>query len=326
MQSLSRIVSLAALGLAAALPQAAAAQQFPQKVITILVPFGPGGGTDQVARLIAPRISEAVGQPVIVENKPGGNGQVAASTLKLQQPDGHTVLAVSQGILATNPWVYPKLSYDPKKDFTPVTLLYSSTHVLLVPSASSAKSAADVIAMAKAKSGGLNFGSVGIGSGAHIAGELWKQAAKIEAVHIPHKGSADLIPNLIAGRVDYGFDGPSMAARLVQDGKLRALAVTDSKPSPSFPGVPTMAEAGFPGVELNSWFGIVTVAGTPKPVIVRLHAEFAKAISAPDVGERLAALGNQATPSKSPEDFAAMVAAETERHGKIVKAAGVKVE
>lgn len=304
----------------------AAAQQFPSRPVTIIVPFGPGGGTDQVARALAPKVSEAIGQPVVVENRPGGNGQVAASALKLAKPDGHTVLAVSQGIVATNPWIYQKLSYDVQKDFEPVTLLYSSTHLLLVPATSPAKSAKDLLAQAKGKSGGLSFGSVGIGSGAHIAGEMWKQAASIEAVHIPHKGSADLLPNLLAGRLDYAFDGPSQVGPMIRDGRVRALAVTDAKRAASFPDVPTMAEAGFPGVEMNSWFGLVTVAGTPRAAITRLHAEFVKALAFPDVEKRLADLSNQATPSRSPEDFAAMIAAEQQRHAKVVKAAGVKAE
>jgi tripartite-type tricarboxylate transporter receptor subunit TctC len=304
----------------------AAAQQFPSKTITILVPFGAGGGTDQVARMLAPKISESVGQPVIVENKPGGNGQVAAAALKNAKPDGHTVLAVSQGIVATNPWIYPQLSYDPQKDFLPITLLYSSTHLLLVPAASSAKSVKDLVAQAKGKQGGLTFGSVGVGSGSHIAAETWKQASGIEAVHVPYKGSGDLLPNLLAARLDYGFDGPSQVSPMIKDGRIRPLAVTDSKRWAAFPDVPTMAEAGFPGVEVNSWFGIVAPAGTPKPVVDRLHAEFVKALTAPDVQKRLAELVNLPTPSKSPEEFATLIASERERHGKIVKSANIKAE
>jgi tripartite-type tricarboxylate transporter receptor subunit TctC len=304
----------------------AAAQQFPSKTITIVVPFGAGGGTDQVARMLAPKIAESVGQPVIVENKPGGNGQVAAAALKNAKPDGHTVLAVSQGIVATNPWIYPQLSYDPQKDFAPVTLLYSSTHLLLVPAASPAKSVKDLVVQAKGKQGGLTFGSVGVGSGAHIAAEMWKQASNIDAVHVPYKGSGDLLPNLLAARLDYGFDGPSQVSPMIKDGRIRPLAVTDSKRSPAFPEVPTMAEAGFPGVEVNSWFGIVAPAGTPKPVIDRLHAEFVKALAAPEVQKRLAELVNQPTPSKSPEEFAALIASERERHGQIVKSANIKAE
>jgi tripartite-type tricarboxylate transporter receptor subunit TctC len=304
----------------------AAAQQFPSRVVTIIVPFGAGGGTDQVARVLAPKIAESVGQPVIVENKPGGNGQVAIAALKNAPADGHTVLMVSQGIVATNPWIYPALAYDPQKDLAPVTLLYSSTHLLLVPAASPAKSAKDLVAQAKGKPGGLSFGSVGVGSGAHIAAEMWKQAASVEAVHIPYKGSGDLLPNLLAARLDYGFDGPSQVAPMIKDGRIRPLAITDSKRWAAFPDVPTMAEAGYPGVEVNSWFGLVARAGTPKPAIDRLFAEFVKALAAPDVQKRLADLVNQPTPSKSPEEFAALIAAERERHGRIVKAANIKAE
>jgi tripartite-type tricarboxylate transporter receptor subunit TctC len=304
----------------------AAAQQFPSKTITILVPFGAGGGTDQVARLLAPKIAESTGQPVIVENKPGGNGSVAVAALKNAKPDGHTVLAVSQGIVATNQWIYPQISYDPQKDFAPVTLLYSSTHLLLVPAASPAKSAKDLVAQAKGKPGGLTFGSVGVGSGTHIAAEMWKQVAHIEAVHVPYKGSGDLLPNLLAARLDYGFDGPSQVAPMIKDGRIRALAVTDSKRWAAFPDVPTMAEAGYPDVVVNSWFGIVAPAGAPKPVVDRLHAEFVKALASPDVQKRLADLVNLPTPSQSPEEFAALIAVERERHGKIIGSANIKAE
>lgn len=319
MRTTLAVVALLAGGLAAAQP-------FPSKPIAIIVPFGAGGGTDQVARLLAPKISDSVGQPVIVENKPGGNGQVAASALKLARPDGHTVLAVSQGILATNPWIYPKLSYDPQRDFAPVTLLYSSTHLLLVPSGNPARSVKDLVEQAKAKQSGLSFGSSGVGSGSHIAGEMWKQSAGMPAVHVPHKGSADLLPNLLGARLDYAFDGPSQAAPMIKDGRIRALAVTDAKRSPAFPDVPTMAEAGFPGVEVNSWFGLVAPAGTPPAVVTRLHSEFVKALAFPDVQRRLGELVNQPTPSRSPEDFAAYIAAERERHGRIVKSGNIKAE
>lgn len=323
---MKRLLKLAVALALGSLCGLAAGQQFPSRALTVIVPFGPGGGTDQVARALGPRISESTGQPVVVENKPGGNGSVAAAALKNARPDGHTVLAVSQGILATNPWIYPALSYDPQKDFVPVTLLYSSTHLLLVPAASPVKSVQELVTQAKGKQGGLTFGSVGIGSGAHIAGETWKQAAGIDAVHVPYKGSADLLPNLLSSRLDYGFDGPSQVAPMIKDGRIRPLAVTDSKRWAAFPDVPTMAEAGFPEVVVNSWFGIVAPAGTPKAVVDRLHAEFVKALAAPDVQKRLVDLVNLPTPSKSPEEFAALIASERERHGKIAKAANIKAE
>lgn len=302
------------------------AQPFPGRAVTIIVPFGAGGGTDLVARALAPRVQEALGQPVIVENKPGGNGQVAATALKLARPDGHTLLAVSQGIVATNPWIYPKLSYDPQKDFAPVTLLYSSTHLLLVPAGNPARSVKDLVEQAKAKQGGLSFGSSGIGSGSHLAGEMWKQSSGVQAVHVPHKGSADLLPNLLGARLDYAFDGPSQAAPMIRDGRIRVLAVTDARRSAAFPDVPTMAEAGFPGIEVNSWFGLVAPAGTPQPVVARLHAEFVKALAFPEVQKRLAELVNQPTPSRSPDEFAAYIATERERHGRIVTTGNIKAE
>jgi tripartite-type tricarboxylate transporter receptor subunit TctC len=311
---------------AALLPLAAtaAADDFPTQPITIIVPFAAGGSSDQAARLAATKLQASLGQPVMVENKTGGNGQIAATAVKLAKPDGHTLMWVSVGTHAINPSLYAKLSYDPVKDFAPVIQTFKSTHFLLVPAASPAKNVNDVIAMARAAPGKLTFASVGIGSGSHLTGELFKSVAKIDAAHVPYRGSTAAIPDVVGGRVDYFFDGPT-SAPLVKEGKMRALAVTDSKRAAVLPDVPTMAEAGYPAVELNSWFGIVAPAGTPKAVIARLNSEFNKAYRSPDVAQKIADMGGSVV-GGTPEEFAAFMARETDRLGQLVKASGAKAE
>jgi tripartite-type tricarboxylate transporter receptor subunit TctC len=303
--------------------QPAAAQDFPTRPITVVVPFAAGGLTDQVVRIAAQQLSDSLGQPVVVDNRAGGNGQVAAAFVKQARPDGYTLMVASAGTHAINQSLYAKLSYDPVKDFDPVTLLYKSTHFLLVPATSPAKTVADVVAAAKAKPG-LTFASSGSGSGAHLSGELFKSIAKIDISHVPYKGSAAAIPDVVGGRVDLFFDGTT-SAPLVREGKLRALAVTDTVRSPALPEVPTMAEAGFPGVEVNSWFGIVTPAGTPAPVIAKLAAEFNKTMRSATTAQKTSQMGITVL-TGTPQAFAAHISSETDRLGKIVKASGARAE
>jgi tripartite-type tricarboxylate transporter receptor subunit TctC len=322
MKKVHTLMALAALGLGTVMPPAGA-QDFPNRTITVVVPFAAGGLTDQVARIAAQQMSESMGQPVVVDNKAGGNGQVAASFVKQARPDGYTLMVASAGTHAINQSLYAKLTYDPVKDFDPVTLLYKSTHFLLVPASSPARTVADVVAAARAKPG-LVFASSGTGSGAHLSGELFKSIAKVEISHIAYKGSAAAIPDVVGGRVDMFFDGTT-SAPLVREGKLRALAVTDTVRSPALPDVPTMAEAGFPGVEVNSWFGIITPAGTPAPVINKLAAEFDKAMRSATTAQKTSPMGITVL-TGTPQAFAAHIASETERLGKIVKASGARAE
>jgi tripartite-type tricarboxylate transporter receptor subunit TctC len=319
-------LALSAIAALAVSAQGARGQEFPTRPITILVPFSAGGSSDIGARLASELVVKSLGKPVIVENKPGGNGQLAASMLRAAAPDGHTLMWISHGIAAVNPALYSKLSYDPARDFQPVTLVFKSTHILLVPAQSPARSMADVVRMARAKPGGLSFASVGIGSGSHLLAEMLKTASKLDIVHVPYKGSTSVLPDLVAGRVDVLFDGPANSVPLVTEGKLRALAVTDFARLPLLPDVPTVAEAGFAGNELNAWFGLVARAGTPKPAVDRLHAEFAKALRDEGLIRKLADLGVAVSPSASPEDFTRMIATESERLGKIVRDSGARLD
>lgn len=314
------------LAMALVMSLSARAQEFPTRAITIVVPFAAGGSSDVSARVLATKLSESLGKPVIVENKPGANGQVAASAVKQAAPDGHTLFWVSHGVVAINPSIYAKLSYDPVADFAPISAVFRSTHFLLVPASSSYKTGADLVKAAKANPGKLTFASVGVGSGSHLVGELFRTANKLEVVHIPYKGSTSAIPDVLAGRVDFFFDGPGVSVPLAKEGKLRALAVTDAQRYGQLPDVPTMAEAGFPKQELNSWFGLVTLAGTPKPIVAKLHESITKALKSPDTVSRIGAMGGVVMPSTTPEAFASFIAAERERLGGIAVAAGVKPE
>jgi tripartite-type tricarboxylate transporter receptor subunit TctC len=236
---------------AAAVSSVAFAQAFPAKPITIIVPVPPGGVTDPVARQVAQRVAENVKQPVIVENKPGASGIIASEYVKRQPADGYTVLFGFTGSHAVNPTLYSKLPYDPQKDFQPVTLIINTPHILVVPADSPAKTVADLVALAKSKPGGLTFASQGIGAGGHLLGEMFKAQTKTTLSHVPYKGSAPALTDMLAGRVDLFFDAMVTSLPFVRDGKLRALAIANKTRSKLLPDVPTMAEAGFPSVEMD---------------------------------------------------------------------------
>jgi tripartite-type tricarboxylate transporter receptor subunit TctC len=301
-------------------------QDFPSKAVTIIVPFAAGGSSDVSARVLAQKFSDSLGKPVIVDNRPGANGQVAASAIRTAAPDGHTLMWVSHGVLAINPSIYAKLTYDPVADFAPISLVFRSTHFLLVPADSPYKSAAELVKAAKDKPGKLTFASVGVGSGSHLVGELFRSANALDVVHVPYKGSTSAIPDVLAGRIDFFFDGPGVSVPLVKEGKFRALAVTDTQRYPELPDIPTMAEVGFPKQELNSWFGLVVPAGTPAPIIAKWHQLTVAALGNPDSVQRIAAVGGIVAPSASPAEFVAFIAKERERLGAIAVAAGVKPE
>ena len=330
---MNRISALVPLGAALALTVlaigdatgVARAQDFPVRPITVIVPFPAGGISDQATRLAAQKVHESTGQPVIIDNRPGGGGQIGASAVKIAKPDGYTLFLANIGTHAINQSLYEKLTYDPVKDFEPVALMFSFPHVLAVPGDSKFTSVADLVAAAKAKPGSLRFASQGVGSGGHLLTEMFKSGNRLELVHIPYRGSAQALPDLLAGRVDFYFDGIPGAGSLVREGKLRGLALADGKRSSMLPDLPTMAEAGFPGYELTAWFGLAAPAKTPKPVIDKLHAEFVKALRSPEVTARLGEWGANVVAS-SPAEFAAVMASETERLGKVVRESGARVE
>lgn len=311
-----------ALGAAGAQPPAFD-KSFPTKPVTFVVPFAAGGLTDQVLRILAQQLSEQWGQTAVVENKPGANGGVAAAAVKQAKADGFTLMVASAGTHSINQAIYPRLSYDPIKDFEPVTLLYRSTHFVLVPNSSPAKNLKELVDMLRAKPG-LLYATSGSGSGAHLAGELFKTQAKVELTHVPYKGSAAAIPDAIAGRVDILIDGTT-SAPLVREGKLRALAVTDSLRSPALPDVPTAAEAGVPGVVMNSWFGIIAPAGTPAGVINKLAVDIDKAMKSQAVQTKTSTMGITVA-TGTPREFGFMIASETVRMAKLVKATGARAD
>jgi tripartite-type tricarboxylate transporter receptor subunit TctC len=303
----------------------ACAQEFPRRTITLVLPFSAGGVTDQVARLVASRVSENVGQPVVVENRPGGGGQVAANFVKQAQPDGYTLLFGDIGTHAINASLYSKLSYDPIKDFVPVIQLVEMPHVLVVPVDGPFKTMADVIAWARTNPGALTYGSVGVGSGAHLLGEMLKSDYKIDIVHAPYRGSSQIVPDLMSSRIGMFFGAVGSMTPLIQEGKLRALMVTDRQRSSLLPAIPSAIEAGAPALDLKVWFGILAPAGTPAAVVERLNTEFVKALAHPEARQRLTQLGANIV-ANSPKEFENVIAADTERLSKVVKNSGARVD
>ena len=313
---------LAALLLA--LAPAAFAQAFPDKPIKFVVPFTAGSGTDIVARTVAEPMSRALGQPIVVENKPGAGGTLGAAQVAKSAPDGYTLLVHSAGHVA-NPAIYNNLPYDTAKDFVGVTPLASLPNVLIVSPAKGWKSPKDLVDNARANPGKLNYGSAGIGSATHMNAEIFRDTAKFDAVHVPFKGTPEAMTETATGRVDFFFAPLSSALPLIKDGRLQALAVGTPQRSPLLPNVPTTVEAGFPKSEYTFWVALLAPAGTPKAVVDRLNAEALKALASPEVKEKLAVLGAEPMPM-SPSAFDAFLRAETARIAEIVKAAGIKAQ
>jgi len=325
MRRIDPVVCFVAILLGLAGPAEVLAQAFPSKPITIVVPFPPGGVTDQTSRLVGRKISENTGQPVIIDNRPGAGGQIGANVVKQARPDGYMVFVANIGSHAINQTLYSKLSYDPIKDFEPVTCMIQTPQVVVVPPTSPIKSIAELIAYAKANPGKVTYASQSVGSGGHIAGEVFKSKDHLDILHVPYKGSAPALADIMAGRVDFFVDAFLTAYPLIKDGRIRALAITADKRSPLLPDLPTMQELGYFGYDVIPWFGIAAPAGTPRPVIERLNAEFVKALRSPDVVKRLAEVGVDVV-ANSPDEFAAMIKSETARWGEVVKASGARAD
>ena len=290
--------------------------------IRLVVPFTPGGSTDILARAIAPKLTLALGQNVIVENRPGAGGSVGAGDVAKAAPDGLTLLMGHIGTLAVNPAIYPKLPYDPVKSFAPVAWVADVPNVLVVPSASPARSLTEFIATARARPGRLTFSSGGNGSAAHITFEYLKLRAKVFMLHIPYRGTAPSINDLISGQVDSTFTGAPAVLTHIKSGRLRALAVSSRRRIPALPDVPTVAESGYPGFEADQWYGVVAPAGTPAEVVARLNAEINKALLLPDVAQQLATEGAVPMPG-TPQAFGALIVREIPRWAEVVKAGNV---
>jgi tripartite-type tricarboxylate transporter receptor subunit TctC len=306
-------------------PAALAQSDYPSRPITIVVPFPPGGSSDTVTRLVAAKFGENLRANVVIENRGGGGGVPAAIGIKQAAPDGYTLFLANNGLFAIMPALTPDIRFDPVKDFQPITPLFSFPSVLVVPSNSPARNVKELVELAKSKPGGLNYASQGVGSGGHILGEMLRLSSKAPFVHVPYRGAGPAVQDLAAGNVDLLFSSYVSAIGQVQAGKLRVLGWTATKRSPALPDVPTMAETGFPGVELEIWQGIVAPLGMAPALARKLNEEFVKAAKAPEVVSKVAAQAVEMTTS-SPADFAKLLAADVERLGKVIRDAGIKAQ
>jgi len=317
--------TLAALILAC-ISTVAMAQSYPTRSVTIVVPFPPGGGTDTGARLIATRLSQKWGQPVIVENKGGAAGMMGADQVSKAKPDGYTLLMGNIGTQAINPTLYgKKMTYNPDTAFVPVGLVAELPLVLLAGPSMSAKSANELVAMAKAKPGKVTYSSSGAGGAPHLAGALFERETKTDLLHVPYKGGGPAIADLIAGHVDISFATILEASGHVKGGRLRALGVTSEKRSPALPDVPTLAESGLPGFNTASWIGLLAPAGTPKDVVEKISRDMREVVAAADVREQF--LNQGATPAgTSPEAFAALIDRDRKRYAQIIQERSITAE
>jgi tripartite-type tricarboxylate transporter receptor subunit TctC len=303
----------------------AAYAAYPDKPIRLIVPFPAGGATDFMARSLAQKLSERLGQPIVVDNRGGAGGTIGAEAVASAPPDGYTLLFSTMGVLAINPSLYDKLRYDPVKDFVPVSLTHTTANLLVVHPSVPAKDVKELIALAKAKPGTLTFGSSGNGTSSHLSGELFKSMAGIDITHVPYKGTGPALTDLLTGRISMMIDTVSVHVENVNAGKLRALGVTSAKRTPSLPNVPTIAEAGLPGFDVSIWLGVLAPAKTPPDVVARLNSEIRKVMAEPEMKAQLAKAGIDPLTS-TPDEFAATIKSDMAKWGKVVKASGARVD
>jgi tripartite-type tricarboxylate transporter receptor subunit TctC len=307
------------------LPLSVLAQPFPSRAITIVVPFPPGSSSDLIPRALAPLMSQSMGVAVVVENRPGAGGNVGAALVARGDASGHQVLMAPSAILATNQWLYKEPGYDPQKDLAPVINAAATPNMWVAHPDTPVKTIQDVITQAKAKPGALAFASGGNGTSSHLCGELLKTTAKVDMLHVPYKGPAPALQDVIAGRVGLMCDNFSNVITHVRSGRLKAVALTAMKRHPQAPEVPTADESGLAGFEIGVWYGFAVAAATPKPVVQKLNSELAKALRDPKTAERFEQLGLTVM-ADSPEEFARFVAAESERMRKLVEACGARAD
>jgi tripartite-type tricarboxylate transporter receptor subunit TctC len=317
---MKRLLAIALLSIAAG----AHAQSFPSRPIKFVVPFAPGGGTDLVARIVGVKMAESLGQPVVIENRGGAGGQIGTAFAAKQPADGYTIV-IGSTPLTIGHSLYKSLPYDLLKDFTPVSLVVMQPLTLLVASSAPANSVKELIALAKAQPGKLNYASGGNGTGTHLAAELFKSLAGVDIVHVPYNGQAAALNAGLAGQVTVVFDQPGTSLGHVQAGRIKMLAVTSKARSPQSPNTPTMEEAGVPGCVVDSWFGVFAPAGTPKDVVDRLSAEIAKAAKLPEIREKLTAQGFVVVGS-TPAEFDAFVKAEVAKWKRVIDVSGAKAD
>jgi tripartite-type tricarboxylate transporter receptor subunit TctC len=326
--SFSWVTSLAvSVGMAGALlsSPAALAQAFPNKPLRLICPFPPGGAVDIASRAIAQELSKNLGQPVTVENRPGAGGNIGGAEAARANPDGYTIFMTTSGIQAINPVLYAKMPFDPNKDLVPVSALVSLNNVLVLHPSIKANSVPEVIAMAKSQPGAMNYASSGSGTSIHMSGEMFKSLTGVNITHIPYKGSAPAMTDLLGGQVMMMFDNIPSAIPHIKSGKLKALATTGSKRDPLLPELPTLAEAGVSGYESGVWFGLAVPANTPRDVVMKLNAEAIKGTRSPDFVKRMTELGYNIM-GTSPEVMLDMSRAEVQRWGPIVRSSGAKAD
>ena len=301
----------------------ARADDYPSRPITIIVPFPPGGSSDIVMRLVASKASDALKQPIVIENRPGAAGNVAAMAIKNAPPDGYLLMLGHTGTHAINATLYGDLKFDPMKDFAPITGLVTFNNILNVPAASPAKTVAELVAHAKTKPEGLSYGSQGVGTGGHLLGVLLAKQAGVNLVHVPYRGIAPAVTDTVAGRMDMLFAGYLSSGAHVETGRLRLLAIAGSKRHPRLPDLPTMTEAGYPEVQMDQWFGLFAPAKTPAPIVQKLNTEFVKALQSVEVRDKVLpqVFSVMAT---TPDELGAIVARDIVRLGQVVKDSGAK--
>lgn len=303
----------------------AAAQTYPSKPIRVIVPFPPGGGTDIIARDVGQKVAALTGWTLVVENRPGAGGNLGVEATAKAAPDGYTLVLGQTSNLAINPTLYPKLPYDPQKDLAPIVLVASAPLVLVTAASSPFKTLDEAVKAARAKPGAINFASPGNGTVAHLTSELFQKAAGIKLQHIPYKGAAQALTDVIGGGVElYMSSVPTLLAQIRQ-GKLRALAVTSAKRVDDLPEVPTIRELGYPGFDAVTWFGFLAPAGTPKEIVAKLNAEFNKALQQPDLRKKLSDQGAEPVGGTA-EQFAALIRDDIVRWGKVVKESGARID
>lgn len=320
---------LAGLLAAPALAQAQGAAQaapWPNRPITIIVPFPPGGSNDLLARPIAQRLQQVLGgHPVVVENRGGAGGSVGASMVARAAPDGHTLLWGHIGTLAVNPWIYPQIAYDPVRDFAPVALVALLPSVLTIHPSVPARTAAEFIALARARPGTLEYGSAGNGAASHITMAAFADAAGIDLVHVPYRGNGPMLTDLLAGRLKATFAGAPVVVPATRDGLLIALGVSSAAPSPALPGIPSIAQTALPGFELVQWHGLVAPAATPPDLVARINAVVNGVLAGPELRDRFTMEGADAAP-RTPAEFAAIIASENQRMRVLIARAGIRAD
>ena len=324
--SLAVMAAIAAAGAMGAATTDTSAAEFPVRPLRILTPFSAGSVTDIIARPLAARLTEAWGQPVVVDNRAGAGGSLAAEIVAKATPDGHTLLIGATGPNTVNPSLIKNIAYDSQRAFAPISLTAVNNLLLTAPLSLPVKSVRELIDLGRAKPGQLRFASSGTGSSPHLAGELFKAMAGIDMVHVPYKGSPQYLVDLLAGRIDLVIGAAGGVLPHIKSGRVRLLGISASQRDPLMPDIPTISEAGVPGFEVIGWYGLLTTAGTPASVVKKLHSEVLRILAMPEVKSIYLNAGLEATASNSPGEFAAYIVSEREKWAKVIKAAGIRIE